>query len=116
MPVKYTPLPPLFANIFAKLALPVKSRASHGQPVSFALQFMSVRDDFRDPSKESQVKAAESCLKLGEVSLESEQYEQAIADLQLCLTTQKEHLEPCDRAIAETYPYFIHVFGHQKVD
>ena len=82
----------------------------------FALQFMSVRDDFRDPSKESQVKAAESCLKLGEVSLESEQYEQAIADLQLCLTTQKEHLEPCDRAIAETYPYFIHVFGHQKVD
>ena len=69
----------------------------------------------RDPTKESQVKAAESCLKLGEVSLESEQYEQAIADLQLCLTTQKEHLEPYDRAIAETYPSFVHVFGLSKI-
>ncbi|XP_076441257.1 protein HGV2-like [Babylonia areolata] len=57
----------------------------------------------KDSSKVSQLKAAEAHLKLGEVSLESEQYEQAISDLESCLEIQKKHLDSCDRAIAETY-------------
>ncbi|KAL8590378.1 hypothetical protein ACOMHN_011592 [Nucella lapillus] len=57
----------------------------------------------RDSSKDGQLKAADAYLKLGEVSLESEQYEQAIFDMESCLEIQKKNLEPCDRAIAETY-------------
>lgn len=65
---------------------------------------------FREENKESQLKAAESSLKLGEVSLETEQYEQAINDLEACLKIQKEHLDSFDRAVAETYPWLIFVF------
>ncbi|KAK7100670.1 hypothetical protein V1264_023581 [Littorina saxatilis] len=57
----------------------------------------------KEENKESQLKAAESSLKLGEVSLETEQYEQAINDLEACLKIQKEHLDSFDRAVAETH-------------
>lgn len=49
------------------------------------------------------MKAAEAYLKLGEVGLETEQYEQAIGDLRECLKLQQEHLEPESRLIAETH-------------
>lgn len=49
------------------------------------------------------LKLAEVYLNLGEVGLESETYEQAIQDLQSCLKILKEHLEPDNRRIAETY-------------
>ena len=49
------------------------------------------------------LKAAESYLKLGEVGLETEQYEQAIGDLKSCLKLQKDHLDPESRRIAETH-------------
>lgn len=53
--------------------------------------------------KESKIKTAESHLKLGEVSLETEQYERAIEDFNECLKIQKSVLEPEDRLIAETH-------------
>ncbi|PVD23944.1 hypothetical protein C0Q70_17220 [Pomacea canaliculata] len=57
----------------------------------------------KDPTGENQLKAAQAYLKLGEVSLETESYEQAVEDLQACLKIQKDNLESCDRAIAETH-------------
>jgi nuclear autoantigenic sperm protein len=40
-------------------------------------------------------------LALGEVGMESDQYQQAIADLQSCLRLREFLLEPTDRRIAE---------------
>ncbi|KAL4237172.1 hypothetical protein ACF0H5_005552 [Mactra antiquata] len=57
----------------------------------------------KDESKEAKLRVAESHLKLGEVSLETEQYEEAIKDLNSCLTIQKELLDPNDRLLAETH-------------
>merc|ERR1712121_493555 len=57
----------------------------------------------RHEKKEMKLKAAEAHLKLGEVCLETEQYETAIDDLNKCLSIQKEHLEPESRLIAETH-------------
>ncbi|KAG8555072.1 hypothetical protein GDO81_017572 [Engystomops pustulosus] len=56
----------------------------------------------RKQDKESQLKAAQAHLKLGEVSVESENYSQAVEDFLACLTIQKEHLEEHDRLVAET--------------
>ncbi|XP_071983341.1 nuclear autoantigenic sperm protein [Engystomops pustulosus] len=56
----------------------------------------------RKQDKESQLKAAQAHLKLGEVSIESENYSQAVEDFLACLTIQKEHLEEHDRLVAET--------------
>ena len=56
------------------------------------------------------LKAADAYIKLGEISLESEQYETAIADIRSCLEIQQELLDPSDRAIAETYLLNIHYF------
>lgn len=57
----------------------------------------------KDDSKEAKLRAAESHLKLGEVSLETEQYEEATKDLNKCLELQKELLEPDNRLLAETH-------------
>lgn len=54
-------------------------------------------------SKESKLKAAQSYLKLGEVSMETESYEQAVEDIKTCLKIQEENLDPDDRLIAETH-------------
>lgn len=58
----------------------------------------------RETSKESALNAAQAYLKLGEVSLETENYERAVDDFNSCLKLQQDHLESCDRLIAETYP------------
>lgn len=57
----------------------------------------------RQESKEMKLKASEAHLKLGEVGLETEQYDQALEDLQACLKIQQEHLEPESRLIAESH-------------
>lgn len=57
----------------------------------------------KDESKEAKLRAAESHLKLGEVSLETEQYEDSVKDLNKCLEIQKGLLEPDNRLLAETY-------------
>ncbi|XP_050402381.1 histone-binding protein N1/N2 isoform X2 [Patella vulgata] len=57
----------------------------------------------KDSAKEAQLRAAQSYLKLGEVSLETERYEQAISDFKDCLQIQEKHLSPEDRLIAESH-------------
>ncbi|MEE6495198.1 hypothetical protein FKM82_001976 [Ascaphus truei] len=57
----------------------------------------------RQQTKESQLKAAQAHLKLGEVSIESENYSQAVEDFVACLNIQKKHLEEHDRLLAETH-------------
>nr|XP_033772718.1 nuclear autoantigenic sperm protein isoform X2 [Geotrypetes seraphini] len=57
----------------------------------------------RKKTKEAQLRAAQAHLKLGEVSVESENYSQAIEDFQACLSLQKQHLEAHDRLLAETH-------------
>merc|ERR1712038_938789 len=57
----------------------------------------------RHDSKEMKLKAAEAHLKLGEVGLETEQYETSIEDFEKCLALQQAHLEAESRLIAETH-------------
>ncbi|KAM4721572.1 nuclear autoantigenic sperm protein isoform 2-T2 [Rhinophrynus dorsalis] len=57
----------------------------------------------RQQAKDAQLKAAQAHLKLGEVSVESENYSQAVEDFLACLSIQKEHLEEHDRLLAETH-------------
>ena len=59
---------------------------------------------FRHEDKEMKLKAAEAHLKLGEVGLETEQYETAIEDFKSCLKIQQNFLDAESRLIAETYP------------
>ncbi|XP_029650157.1 nuclear autoantigenic sperm protein isoform X3 [Octopus sinensis] len=63
--------------------------------------------------KESQLKAAQAYLKLGEVGLETGLYDLAVEDIKECLKIQKEHLNPEEREIAETYYQLglVHVFA-----
>ncbi|XP_064605059.1 protein HGV2-like isoform X1 [Liolophura sinensis] len=56
----------------------------------------------KQEDKEMKLKAAQAYLKLGEVSIETEQYEQAISDIGECFKIQKELLEQDDRLLAET--------------
>ncbi|XP_063283762.1 nuclear autoantigenic sperm protein [Pelobates fuscus] len=57
----------------------------------------------RKETKEAQLKAAQAHLKLGEVSVESENYSQAVEDFLACLKIQQEHLEAHNRLLAETH-------------
>merc|ERR1712002_1120397 len=57
----------------------------------------------RTEDKETQLKLAESHLKLGEVSLETERYDEAITDLETCLKIQCTHLNKDSRLIADTH-------------
>ncbi|XP_074077662.1 nuclear autoantigenic sperm protein isoform X2 [Macrotis lagotis] len=57
----------------------------------------------RQDTKESQLNAAQAHLKLGEVSVESENYSQAIEEFQACLALQQKYLEAHDRLLAETH-------------
>uniref|UniRef100_A0A8D0DYR5 Nuclear autoantigenic sperm protein n=1 Tax=Salvator merianae TaxID=96440 RepID=A0A8D0DYR5_SALMN len=57
----------------------------------------------RQDTKEAQLHAAQAHLKLGEVSIESENYVQAIEEFHSCLTLQQKYLEAHDRLLAETH-------------
>ncbi|KAM7012364.1 nuclear autoantigenic sperm protein isoform 1-T1 [Tautogolabrus adspersus] len=57
----------------------------------------------RQESKDDQLMAAQTYLKLGEVSAESGNYPQALEDFQECLTLQLKHLPPHSRLLAETH-------------
>ncbi|XP_053100281.1 nuclear autoantigenic sperm protein isoform X2 [Hemicordylus capensis] len=57
----------------------------------------------RQDTKEAQLHAAQAHLKLGEVSIESENYTQAIEEFHSCLTLQQKYLEAHDRLLAESY-------------
>ncbi|XP_063748323.1 histone-binding protein N1/N2-like isoform X2 [Eleginops maclovinus] len=53
--------------------------------------------------KDDQLMAAQTYLKLGEVSAESGNYPQALDDFQECLALQLKHLPPHSRLLAETH-------------
>ncbi|KAM6414845.1 nuclear autoantigenic sperm protein [Rhynochetos jubatus] len=57
----------------------------------------------RQDTKEAQLHAAQAHLKLGEVSIESENYTQAIEEFQACLALQQKYLEAHDRLLAESH-------------
>ncbi|EDL30596.1 nuclear autoantigenic sperm protein (histone-binding), isoform CRA_a, partial [Mus musculus] len=57
----------------------------------------------RQETKEAQLYAAQAHLKLGEVSVESENYIQAVEEFQACLSLQEQYLEAHDRLLAETH-------------
>ncbi|XP_010141287.1 PREDICTED: nuclear autoantigenic sperm protein [Buceros rhinoceros silvestris] len=57
----------------------------------------------RKETKEAQLHAAQAHLKLGEVSIESENYMQAIEEFQACLALQQKYLEAHDRLLAESH-------------
>ncbi|XP_010738839.1 histone-binding protein N1/N2 isoform X2 [Larimichthys crocea] len=57
----------------------------------------------RRQGKEDQLMAAQTYLKLGEVSAESGNYPQALEDFQECLSLQLKHLLPHSRLLAETH-------------
>ncbi|XP_062252030.1 nuclear autoantigenic sperm protein isoform X5 [Platichthys flesus] len=57
----------------------------------------------RKESKDEQLMAAQTHLKLGEVSAESGNYPQALEDFQECLTLQLKHLPSHSRLLAETH-------------
>lgn len=57
----------------------------------------------RKETKEDQLMAAQTYLKLGEVSAESGNYPQALEDFQECLALQLKHLPPHSRLLAETH-------------
>ncbi|XP_041367047.1 protein HGV2-like [Gigantopelta aegis] len=68
----------------------------------------------KEEDKESKLKLAQSYLKLGEVSLETENYEQSVADFKECLTLQEKYLEPTDRLLAETHYQLGLAYGFDK--
>uniref|UniRef100_A0A3B3WKC9 Tetratricopeptide SHNi-TPR domain-containing protein n=1 Tax=Poecilia mexicana TaxID=48701 RepID=A0A3B3WKC9_9TELE len=57
----------------------------------------------RKEEKDDQLMAAQTHLKLGEVSVESGNYNQALEDFQECLKLQVKHLDPDSRLLAETH-------------
>ncbi|XP_030290101.1 histone-binding protein N1/N2 isoform X5 [Sparus aurata] len=57
----------------------------------------------RQEGKDDQLMAAQTYLKLGEVSAESGNYPQALEDFQECLSLQLKHLPPHSRLLAETH-------------
>ncbi|XP_068599531.1 nuclear autoantigenic sperm protein [Brachionichthys hirsutus] len=57
----------------------------------------------RKESKDDQLMAAQTYLKLGEVGAESGNYPQALEDFQECLALQLKHLPPHSRLLAETH-------------
>ncbi|XP_044882934.1 nuclear autoantigenic sperm protein isoform X1 [Mauremys mutica] len=57
----------------------------------------------RQETKEAQLHAAQAHLKLGEVSVESENYAQAIEEFQACLALQQKYLDAHDRLLAESH-------------
>ena len=59
---------------------------------------------FKDVSQfQVEGRLSETYMKLGEVSIESENYPQAIEDLNACLRRHQEHLPDDSRCIAETH-------------
>uniref|UniRef100_A0A8C9AU02 Nuclear autoantigenic sperm protein n=1 Tax=Prolemur simus TaxID=1328070 RepID=A0A8C9AU02_PROSS len=68
----------------------------------------------RQETKEAQLYAAQAHLKLGEVSVESENYIQAVEEFQACLTLQEQYLEAHDRLLAETHYQLGLAYGYNS--
>lgn len=71
----------------------------------------------KQETKEAKLKVADCHLKLGEVSLETDKYEEAINDISECLKIQKDLLDADDRRLAETnYQLGLAYNLHKKYD
>uniref|UniRef100_A0A8C0VY77 Nuclear autoantigenic sperm protein n=1 Tax=Castor canadensis TaxID=51338 RepID=A0A8C0VY77_CASCN len=70
--------------------------------------------DMLDLTKEAQLYAAQAHLKLGEVSVESENYIQAVEEFQACLNLQEQYLEAHDRLLAETHYQLGLAYGYNS--
>nr|XP_032822176.1 nuclear autoantigenic sperm protein [Petromyzon marinus] len=57
----------------------------------------------RQRTREAQLHAAEALLKLGELGLEKDNYQQATEDFLQCLAIQQKYLKPDSRHLAETH-------------
>ncbi|XP_010608480.1 nuclear autoantigenic sperm protein isoform X1 [Fukomys damarensis] len=68
----------------------------------------------RQETKEAQLYAAQAHLKLGEVSVESENYIQAVEEFQACLALQEQYLEAHDRLLAETHYQLGLAYGYNS--
>ncbi|XP_054428116.1 nuclear autoantigenic sperm protein isoform X1 [Pteronotus mesoamericanus] len=68
----------------------------------------------RQETKEAQLYAAQAHLKLGEVSVESENYVQAVEEFQACLNLQEQYLEAHDRLLAETHYQLGLAYGYNS--
>ncbi|XP_006200488.1 nuclear autoantigenic sperm protein isoform X3 [Vicugna pacos] len=68
----------------------------------------------RQDTKEAQLYAAQAHLKLGEVSVESENYVQAVEEFQACLNLQEQYLEAHDRLLAETHYQLGLAYGYNS--
>ncbi|XP_057565341.1 nuclear autoantigenic sperm protein isoform X4 [Hippopotamus amphibius kiboko] len=68
----------------------------------------------RQDTKEAQLYAAQAHLKLGEVSVESENYIQAVEEFQACLNLQEQYLEAHDRLLAETHYQLGLAYGYNS--
>ncbi|XP_048207150.1 nuclear autoantigenic sperm protein isoform X1 [Perognathus longimembris pacificus] len=68
----------------------------------------------RQETKEAQLYAAQAHLKLGEVSVESENYTQAVEEFQACLNLQEQYLEAHDRLLAETHYQLGLAYGYNS--
>ncbi|KAM5248244.1 nuclear autoantigenic sperm protein isoform 3-T3 [Ctenodactylus gundi] len=68
----------------------------------------------RQETKEAQLYAAQAHLKLGEVSVESENYIQAVEEFQACLSLQEQYLEAHDRLLAETHYQLGLAYGYNS--
>uniref|UniRef100_W5MFN2 Nuclear autoantigenic sperm protein (histone-binding) n=1 Tax=Lepisosteus oculatus TaxID=7918 RepID=W5MFN2_LEPOC len=66
----------------------------------------------RKDNKDDQLMAAQAHLKLGEVSVESGNYVQALEDFQECLSIQLKHLLPHSRLLAETHYQLGLAYGY----
>ncbi|CAN9500983.1 unnamed protein product [Ophioblennius macclurei] len=64
----------------------------------------------RREGEDDQLMAAQTYLKLGEVSTESGNYPQALEDFQECLALQLKHLPPHSRLLAETHYHVASTF------
>lgn len=65
--------------------------------------FQKQAEEAGESSRECRLKVADVLLKLGEISLESDNCEQAVEDLGECLRIQQQLLEPDSRQVAETH-------------
>uniref|UniRef100_A0A8C5KP28 Nuclear autoantigenic sperm protein n=1 Tax=Jaculus jaculus TaxID=51337 RepID=A0A8C5KP28_JACJA len=68
----------------------------------------------RQETREAQLCAAQAHLKLGEVSVESENYIQAVEEFQACLNLQEQYLEAHDRLLAETHYQLGLAYGYNS--
>ncbi|KAJ1920753.1 hypothetical protein H4219_001152 [Mycoemilia scoparia] len=68
----------------------------------------------QQPGKDAQLKLSETLMLLGDVSMESESFEQATKDFEHALLVKKQHLADDDRELAEAYYKLALAYEYNK--